>query len=284
MSTRTSTPTPAAGVDLLLDRVDREAAALVDAFFGGQVAGLIATLVVVLAAALLVERLARRLRGLAPARRPLLQLAIYATALLVAISVVARTAYATAPLLVAVAAALGGAGVLFTLGLRLRVWVSAVVMLLSGRLRPGDRIAVDGVEGIIRSAGLFQVVVDGDGAGRLYIPTATLFERTVWLGSPEQAHPVEVEVRRSGAITVEQRRRLYRVAALCPYRAQGSEVTLVSASGDECWVTVRLSAWSEAAARRAEEHLRSATEAEAAVSAEKAGARAADSDNPPPRT
>ncbi len=241
-------------MDVLLSRIDGEAEALLRIFFGTEGVVLLLMIAFVWAVAAMVKK-AIDVRTSALTAQPFLVPFVNLVALGGTVSLMVRYLYRGAPLLVTCVLVLGGASVVFTFGLRARAWGVGILQMLSSRLGVGDRLDLEGTEGIVDRIGLFRIELRTDDGERVHVPVAALDGRTFSVSSPERAFPVEFTVHLDHPASAEDVERTQRRAQLCPFRDTSRAVTVTVDPVSPTRVIVRFRAWSEAAARRARTYL-----------------------------
>lgn len=143
-------------------------------------------------------------------------------------------------------------------GVRLWGWFQGIVVVLSGRARIGDRVALAHQDGLLTRAGLLRAELASDDGTVWSIPWA-LFGREV-MGLSPSGNPlrVDVVVRGLPEVVADSRRRVARAASLCPFRVWTRPVEVrIDPVSDT--IEVRLWTWSSDAAPRAEDFVREAT-------------------------
>ena len=149
------------------------------------------------------------------------------------------------------------AGLLFAISRWLPGIMSSITLVARGDLRQGDILRLGDIEGVIEQVALLRVRLRLRDGSRALIPTADLASGQLNLRSPERATPVHLRLERATPWPAQETQRLAQTAALCPYRALGSPVTVTLEDGDKA-LRIHLGAWSASAAAEAERWLRSA--------------------------
>jgi len=152
---------------------------------------------------------------------------------------------------------LGTLGSLWVFAGHVRNLSAGALLVLTRRIRQGDRIQVRGHSGVVREVGLGRTLLRRSDGSRVYVPNQDLLASTLTVARERLTEPIEVVVPMSesdGASLLETARRL---ALVSPYRALGTPI-------DVRWdhprgvLHVHLHAWSEGAARLATKALRNA--------------------------
>lgn len=162
-----------------------------------------------------------------------------------------------APLLTALSLMLLGVVATVAFSVSSRGWVRAIVALWRGTIRVGDSLQLGDLRGRVDSVGLFRVVVETDDGGHMYIPTDRFGREVYSVSSPERVFPVEVQIYAARNLSETDLETLRRIAALSPYREDGSSI-IVEPGPDPTRATVRFRSWSEDGARHARAHLTAA--------------------------
>lgn len=241
-------------MDLLLNRIDAEAENLLRIFFGVNGLVLLLMIAVVWAVAAMVKKGIDVRRG-ALTSHPLLVPFVNLLALGGTVSLMVRYLYRGAPLILTCVLVLGGAAMVFTVGLRARAWAVGILQVLSSRLGVGDRLELEETVGIVDRIGLFRIELRTEDGERVHVPVAALDGRTFSVSSPERAYPVELAYHLDHPVKAEDVERAQRNAQLCPFRDTGRAVTVTIDPAAPNRMIVRFRAWSEAAARRAQAYL-----------------------------
>ena len=164
-----------------------------------------------------------------------------------------------APLLSVVFLPATGLALLWLFGRPLENLACGLWLILSRRVRVGDRLRVGRHEGLVEHLGWGRVALQSTGAVRVDLPARDLLLAQVEVARERNSQPVSIRVYLA---SVEDspalRRDAQRLALLCPYRVASTDVRVTRV--DASTLQIRLHTWSEPAARLAEEHLRDALE------------------------
>lgn len=195
-----------------------------------------------------------------PSRRDLgqvLALAVRLVAWAAAVALVLGRIAAVAPMIAAVGVLLVIFGLAFGIGVQARGWVIGWGLLLAGKVRIGDQLALErGARGVVERLGLLRLLLRTDEGARVVLPTRALTERGVTLSTPDQTVPVDLRLPVTRALDGATLRRLRILAGICPYRSWTTEPSVLMEG--ERTVRVRLQVWSTEAAEAAEAYFRDA--------------------------
>ena len=251
-----SAPAVASRPDLqaLVDRLSSEGRGFLDAIFGAHALSLISLIALVWIVVFLAVRFLRR--GERPHVGAKGALALHAAGVLITCALVARRLVEVAPLIGTLIIAAGGVAVFFSLALKAKSWLAGLVTVFRGRVRRCDRLTVEAYRGLVVGIDVFRLTLRTESGEEIHLPVSALAERPYAVASPKKTYPVELQVYREKPIDPGERQRIFRFAALCPYRELAGELSVRSVAEDNRRLIVRLTSWSPTAARRAEEYLR----------------------------
>lgn len=232
---------------------------------GGGVAALVAPGPVLLLLALvgavvgyfgLVRRILRRSRRLGVQSRRFERLLLGSRVIVLALAswiVIARIV-AVAPWLGMVS--LTGAAALFAVAQvdGLRSLVVGLAPHWRDRIRPGDRLHVEEIAGVVSHFGLFSLELVSDAGEIVHVPNSRLARSLIAVQGARDANLVRVRLT-VAAQSEESLDVLRRVGLLSPYRTPGSPVRVQVEEGA---VRVEIQAWSREAVDAARAHLTSA--------------------------
>lgn len=163
-----------------------------------------------------------------------------------------------APLLLGISLAVLAAAIGFGIAVRSRAWIWGLVMIWRGRLRIGDRLTFGTIQGHVTDVGIVGITVETDDGARVFVPNAKLSTDAFSVASPQEVHPALIVLRLPDRELADaDLETLRRIGALCPYRQNGSTVS-VEASDDLHSVTVAFRSWSEQGAALASDHVKRA--------------------------
>ncbi|MBK8009987.1 MAG: mechanosensitive ion channel [Deltaproteobacteria bacterium] len=238
----------------LVDRLSSEGRGFLDTIFGTHALSLIALIALVWSVVFLTVRFLRR--GERPQVGAKGALALHAAGVLITCALVARRLVEAAPLIGTLIIAAGGVAVFFSLALKAKSWLVGLISVFRGRVRRGDRLTIEGYRGLLVGIDVFRLTLRTESGEEIHLPISALSERPYAVASPKKTYPVELQVYRDKPIDPAERHRIFRFAALCPYRELAGELSVRSVPEDNRRLIVRLTSWSPSAARRAEEYLR----------------------------
>lgn len=173
------------------------------------------------------------------------------TLLLLGTDVVLRQVLFRAPVLGVTLLVVVLGGLLVGLADQLRRSAAGAVLVVRGEIKPGDRLTAGGETGVVERTGLLRLRLRRPDGAHVYLPTSALSDRSVTISSPRRAQPVVARLAFARPVTREERRALQRVASLCPYRHPDTAPDIELEDWPSPVVTIRLQAWSEAAAAEA---------------------------------
>ena len=168
--------------------------------------------------------------------------------------------FGVAPTLTLTVVSVGLAAVVFLLAGRLQGIAAGLTLTVRGHLREGDTLEVGDVVGQIERVGLLQLRLRALDGARIILPTRRLAGADLLIRSPQRASPVTVLHRLEAPWTTERRETAFRLANLCPYRAEGTEVKVVVDPADPLVAHVTIGAWTASASGTAEDWLNRALE------------------------
>ncbi len=122
-----------------------------------------------------------------------------------------------------------------------------------GRIAAGDHLEVQGRSGVVVRLGPLSTQIRGEDGSLLYLPNRLLLREPFSTRSPDRTALVRVTRDLKRAVTADDRERARRAALLCPYRRQGSPVTVTGDATGELRVSFRSP--SDELARRAADYL-----------------------------
>lgn len=218
----------------------------------------------VLLAGVLATRLAQRLveqlwrmgldrgRRLAVARR-IFDLLVVAGLL----SWVADRALTAAPLLGGMALVVLTAGALWVFARPLQNVAAGLAIIMRGRIREGDYLAVGDARGSVEEIGLTRLVLRDSEGTAVYVPCQVVEREVARVHRARREVPVSIQVPLDEGRWPAAAEVLRKAACLSPWRVPGTPVR-VTVSEDERRATVEVQTWSETAARHLTSQLRSA--------------------------
>ncbi|MCB9697932.1 MAG: mechanosensitive ion channel [Alphaproteobacteria bacterium] len=134
--------------------------------------------------------------------------------------------------------------------------VLGMVLVLSAKVREGDRIGIGDTTGTVEHAGLLRLRLRRADGATVWVPAHRLDLATLVVSSPRRTQAVRVRATRQAPLRADDLEQIRRSVMLCPYRQAGTELRVERADEDERTVMVQLHAWSAPAATEAERWLR----------------------------
>ena len=195
------------------------------------------------------------LRRLRPSSQFTLVVGLTLTTAVIAalIDVVARDR----PLLGLLLVAMPASAALFHLGNKVAPWWSGITLILSGRIRSGDFVAIDQVRGIFKGGDMVRAQVEDDNGVHVYLPWSAFAGKVVSRAS-DAPRLARIPVTFSAVPNPEERRQLEIRATLCPYRVWSRPVLVRPHPEHPERLEVELWSWSDEGARLSEDFLRRA--------------------------
>ncbi len=165
------------------------------------------------------------------------------------------SAVRTAPTLSVLVFPLAALAVLWLFGRPLQNFAAGLWLILSHRIRVGDRIVVEQHEGLVEELGWGRVCLRGPGGVRVDLPARDIVSSRIEVSGARNTHPLVFDIPigpgQGGGGSLQ--RVAVRLVKLCPYRVARTEVR-VEERGER--LRVRFHTWNEAAAELASELLR----------------------------
>ncbi|MEL6188940.1 MAG: mechanosensitive ion channel domain-containing protein [Myxococcota bacterium] len=137
-------------------------------------------------------------------------------------------------------------------------WLKGIALVLSGRVRIGDRVLVGDKAGALSRAGLLRAELNADDGQVWSVPWTSVGREVLGLSPHGTPLPVTIVLRGLPEIVADSRRRVARAAALCPFRVWTRPVEVHLDPLQET-VEVRVWTWAPDAVPLAEDFLREAT-------------------------
>ena len=138
---------------------------------------------------------------------------------------------------------------------------SGAQLLLRRKIRPGDRVQVQGCAGVVDRVGLTRMVLRSADGSRTHIPNRVFDSEVLTVVRAKDSVPVQLTLRLAQPVDVATIESARSLALLSPYRVAGSRVHAQRVLNAPNAVQVEVHVWTDAAREPALEHLDAALRA-----------------------